>query len=1019
MINVDAMPTSVLGQPCWERNAVAKAITTIAKVDVTQIHYFLASHAPVEHVRNDLTEETLTEEDLFRMFLKGSPREVLALVHGSPGTGKSHLIHWLKLRCESALKSGELKKLVPVLIQRRSGSLKDALEQMIGQLGDEFAAYLIPVQEALSKISDSTAREKLAGELGLELGPRRADRGRKELPRDLRHLRETCTSTGFRRWLCRDGGVIDQTVKSLTQSREAYEQESPRFTEKDFRIKDARYKPENTPEVLNLVEDFEEEPELREQAAALFNEALRDAVKEMTGLTGTTLRDIFDRIRADLKTKGKNLALFIEDVSVMAALDEEVFNAVEPVSRADLCRMIAVLGITDEGWRGLWDNQRGRVTYSVGIGRSTSGEWHNDATAVEQFAARYLNTTRLHEDAVRAIAEHRRKGNDVHISACDQCPVRVGCHESFGAVEIGGLKIGTFPFSERAPARLLNRLKEHMAVQKTPRGMLTQILQPVLEDGYDDLEAKKFPSLKLAVALPPLSYWSAFVQNYCGGWRKSDIDRLEFLAQAWVLAETVEEAAAGLKPFLGPLGFREFSKQVDEQPKDERAARREEAHAAPQPDNRKLKTALTNLNDWMNGEKYRADKEPRELLADLARKSIPWDDRAYPPLDVWKTLLGSGDSTTKFRFIRLEDQTSLVSAKFFIDFPRDEETRALLEALIQYEHAGRRSWNFPHGELHKRTVARWLRKHRERIIAQLQPQSGLDTSVPVATAAQFLSTAAIVRQRRKLQTDDPVELVESLLSDAWPEQMTAISASWKKLLEDIRLKHPSVKQFVISELNVPQGRTGGRNFINALPLLQQAAKYGNAIGIELPPEDYYKEYWSSRYDTFERMAQYANLVSALEEERGAIGDVMDSIRLIVKSAEYDAQDLPEALINFCTDLTEVYNAQKTTQVFVPPDPAFEDLARRKVFSERKAVWATALKNAQAVAEGDDPLQVLLFDAQNLLEVRDSLAAASQYLARLEKEVEAQLAYIEQEGDPDALKEAMIEALDGIANLPPA
>src|SRR5205085_10616214 len=290
------------------------------------------------------------------------------------------------------------------------------------------------------------------------------------------------------------------------------------------------------------------------------------------------------------------------------------------------CRMIAVLGITDEGWRGLWDNQKGRVTYSVGIGRSASGEWHNDVTAVEQFAARYLNTTRLPEDAVRAIAEQRRKGNDVHISACDQCPVREPCHESFGAVEIGGLRIGTFPFSEQAPARLLNHLKEHMAVQKTPRGMLTQILQPVLEDGYDDLEAKKFPSLKLAVSLPPLSYWSAFVQNYCGDWRKSDIDRLEFLAQAWVQADTAEEAADRLKPFLSPLGFREFSKQVEEQTKDEKHTQRDEGKDAPKPDNRKLKTALANLNDWMNGEKFKADKEPRELLADLIRQSIPWDD---------------------------------------------------------------------------------------------------------------------------------------------------------------------------------------------------------------------------------------------------------------------------------------------------------------------------------------------------------------------------------------------------------
>jgi hypothetical protein len=213
------------------------------------------------------------------------------------------------------------------------------------------------------------------------------------------------------------------------------------------------------------------------QAAALFNEALRDAVKEMTGLSGTTLRDIFDRIRIDLKAQGKNLALFIEDVSVMSALNEEVFNAVEPVPRGDLCRMIAVLGITDEGWRGLWDNQKERVTYSVGVGKSAVGEWENDPDAVTQFTARYLNTTRLTEDDIKRIAQHRRKGNDVHISACDQCPVCDECHEAFGSVDVGVVRIGTFPFTPNASVRLLANLN----VQKTPRGLLTQIIQPILE----------------------------------------------------------------------------------------------------------------------------------------------------------------------------------------------------------------------------------------------------------------------------------------------------------------------------------------------------------------------------------------------------------------------------------------------------------------------------------------------------------------------------------------------------------
>jgi hypothetical protein len=1005
------MPTSELGQPCWKRDTVPEAITSIAKVDVSQTHYFLASHAPIEHVRDDRTEEGLTEEEIFQMFLKGSPREVLALVHGNPGTGKSHLIHWLKLRCESALKKGELKKLVPVLIQRRTGSLKDALEQMIHQLGEEFAVYLTPVQEALSKISDATARDKLAGEIGLELGPRREDRGRKPLPRDLRNLRETCTSTGFRRWLCRAGGVIDQTIKRLTLSSEVDERESlPKFTQQEFLIADARYKPDNTPDVLDLIDVFEDEVERREQAASFFNEALRDAIKEMTGLTGTTLRDIFDRIRADLKTKGKNLALFVEDVSVMSALDEEVFNAVEPVPRGDLCRMIAVLGITDEGWRGLWDNQRGRVTYSVGVGRSATGEWRADAGAVEQFTARYLNTTRLTEESVKAIADHRRKGGDVHISACDQCPVREACHGTFGAVEVGGVHIGTFPLSKQAPTFLLNHLKEHVAVQKNPRGLLMQILQPVLENGYDDLEARTFPSLKLAVSMPELPYWTGFTQKYCGGWRKADIERLKFLAQAWIRAEDADDAAEQLKPFLEPLGFNVYSRSVTPAAKPTREAKSQPSPAA-EIVNVRLNEALRNLTEWANGGDLAVDVEPRQLLAELVRKSIPWDDKRIPPLDVWRNLVGDA---TNYKFVRIEGMRSRpVGTKFFIDFHRTKETRDLLEALIQFKHAGDRSWNFPHGELHKRVVARWLRKNHDSIITQLQPNSSLDTISPINSAVQFLATVASVRLRKRLNLDDPVELTKELLSDVWQEPPTAISQEWKQLTEDMRLKHPAVKLFAISELNVAQGRTGGRNFINALPIIQNAAKYAESLEIQLPNADYYTEYWSSRYETFERMSRYSTIHSVIEKERSAIGEVLDTVKMILHAAEYDTKELTEALSNYCTDLT---NLLKTLKGFLAPDAAFEDLSKRKVFAERKGVWATAVKDAQIIAAGEDPFQILLFDSKNLLEAKESLVIASQYLTRVEQEVNKQLAFIEQTGDPDTLQESMIQALNCIVEL---
>lgn len=409
------MPANKLGEPCWFRENVDQAINVAARTDEEGVDYFLASHAPVANIRHDETGEEYNEESLFQILLN-SKNEVLALIHGDPGTGKSHLIHWLKLRTEDALRKGKLKKIIPVLIQRRTGTLKDALEQMIEQLGEDFRHYLSPVQEALSKISSDTAREKLVNNIGIELRPQqRADKKREPLPKMLKDLAEVCIgSKGFRDWLCRENGISDLVIRHLTEKHLSENGEVqvveklPRFTAAELLPETKYRKPqENTQAVLGLLDEFEFESELVEQAADFFNDVLPDAIKEMTGLSGTNLRDIFDRIRADLKKRGDTLVLFIEDVSVMSALDEEVFTAVEPLTRKDLCRLIAVVGSTNEGWNRLPDNQKQRITHPISLGGS-GNYWQNHSQNIAKFAARYLNTVRLTREQIGEVATYRR-----------------------------------------------------------------------------------------------------------------------------------------------------------------------------------------------------------------------------------------------------------------------------------------------------------------------------------------------------------------------------------------------------------------------------------------------------------------------------------------------------------------------------------------------------------------------------------------------------------------------------------
>lgn len=1020
-----------LGQPCWEISSIEKAISQIAQLDQTRSHYFLACHAPIEHIQDDRTKVVLTEEEFYSQIMDPSYGGVLAIVHGDPGTGKSHLIHWLKLRCDNAIENGELKDVLPILIQRRTGSLKDALEQMIHQLPKDFEHYLTPVREAISNITDRTARETLALNLHLELNTKRPERRRAPLPRDLQQLAETCTSRGFRQWLCREGGIIDANIKRLTRESIVEEREAeaiPEFTPNEFLIDD-RYKADNIRDIHVLIDDFEDEQSLRAAAAKLFNEALPDAIKEMTGLSGARLRDIFDRIRTDLKKTGKTLALFIEDVSVMAALDEEVVNAVEPQSDQNLCRMVAVLGMTETGLTRLPQNQRERATHIVSVGGSIMDEWRRNEEGVAHFTARYLNAVRLPDGDVFRIAQSRRNKGDVNISACEECNVREACHDRFGKVEIAGVDIGVFPFSKIAPQRLLNSLDEQAeGVRKNPRGLLMHVLRPILAD-HSSLENETFPEAKLPVAMLELTYWAGFEQKFCGDWSKADKSRLKFLAQGWVEADSAEMAATALQPFLEPLGFPKFTSKVTpagapvgtgtqtgSSTRGESARTGSEKDAkgreAPSPQLEKLNEILQNLTRWWKEKKdLEGDTEIRQMLADFIRKSISWDDKRFPPLDVWKSLVGA----SQYQFVRIKGMRSRPAAtRFFIDFDRSEETRDLIEALAQFRYAGIKSWNFPHGELHKRKLSQWLRRNQENIIRQLQPRGDLEPEEPVIFAVQFLAMAAILRRRAKLPTD-LVEFVQAILADRWEELPTALSTEMSQLIADIHNKHREVKEFLLKELNIAQGRTGGINFIDPLIIIKTASKFLEELSVLPPAEGYFGDFWQTRYSSLDDMSEFTGLASILEQEKQAVRERLESVKTILLQAGYDVSNLPGALDAYCTDLSELINTQRKAGLYIP-DVTFDELWKERVFSERRNAWGRSLERAQADTDAGGAVQVLLFDPRGLDEAKVALSVADEYTALLEEQVEEKLKHIEQDGDPDQLSKSLLGTLQEIAGL---
>lgn len=1009
-----------LGQPCWQSAAVARAVTVVANVSRDSSHYFLATHAPFTRVRDEINRSTLDEHEVLRRISDPANGQVLAVVHGEPGTGKSHLIRWLHLQYELE-RDGRLAGVVPVLVQRRSGSLRDALEQIVEQLPPEYGHHIRTVREAIGSISSGTARETLLAQLQLELGPRwERERARAPLPRKLRSLHELCLSKGTRRWLLRDDGVVARTVALLTSASSVRERESlPEFTAAEFTFPETDVGPrENTEEVVRLADDFGWDPSVRVLAAQHFNTALRPALKEMSGLAGTRLRDLFDAVRADLKRAERTLALFIEDVSVMSALDDEVFNAVEPQDRSDLCRLVAVVGMTEVGARRLRDNQNDRITHRFSLGEDVMGRWRNDSDAVAEFTARYLNATRLPEADVRTVASLRRTGGDVVGSACDECPVKSDCHATFGWVALGRTVVGTFPFTPSAPQRLLTRLDEQRdGVRQNPRGLLERLMRPLLAD-VSSLERGEFPRADLPLDLPVPPYWDQFERRYCGGWSPEERARLRHLAQGWVEADSAEDAAAALTPLRVALGFPAFSEDVDQgRGRHGRTGGGGEGHdkgkrrggdtpgTSTDP---RLDQLLRALDKWVSQQqRLDYDVEARDLLHRFIRDSVPWEDESLP-MEIFNRLAPDK------RYIKLEDQRSApATTNFFLElFPRGEETAALVRALARHRYDGNESWSYPGGEADKRVVSRWLRLHRDRVVAAFQPADGLSIDPPVVYAVQFLAIAALLRRGAQFPSDSGDVLRELLAPLAEvPRHLTPAEAS---LFAALQQSHSDVKAFLLREVDVPQGRTGKTLFIDPLPILEAARALPGRLAIEPLPDNYFTGYWQTRYEALARVRSLAQLPRAIEDRRGAMLSRLVTLQTTLRDAGLETSDLANAARSYIDGLKGVLAAQEDTLTL--PDPAFERW--KPLLVQQTASVASNVEDGRARAQDDDPMRLLAYDVGPFADATDAIQAAAAYVARLERELTAHEAHVVAGGDPDLLLEVLLSSLATLAEAEP-
>jgi hypothetical protein len=995
------------GDPCWSVDYVESKLSPVAQVGSESIDWFLATHSPItcQDSRGPVSELAL-----FNELFAAKKNETLVVVKGEPGAGKSQLINWLKLKFDDAI-AGDAKpedvstSLKTVLIRRRSGSLKDALQQLVDQLPD-YRHFLSDIQSAIAQVSGDEAARRLYHEMYQCLYA-----ARDSIPSRLKFLFQVFNDNGTVDWLCRPGGAIDRNIRRLTSESDANARESlPPFAAEDFCFPLTAYTAFNQ----QLKDRLEDDPAIQEAAAAAANEHLRAAIATMTGLRGQTLHEVFRNIRSSMRQRGEMLALFIEDVSTLSVLDEELVNALEPQNDPSLCKLISVLGMTKPSFDRLPDNIIGRVDRVLELSGSSSidvAEGHTDAS--DRFVARYLNALRAGLDgAVTLAAEVRRHGDPDH-SVCTNCALRSDCFKAFGSVTVGDAEIGLYPLAPGAAHRLLMGLNTGTNL-KTPRTLLQHVVRDLLgsaASGFIDNGST------VGLAIIPISPTDLAQEQdrMLQGWSEAQKNRLSYLMHYWTGEQTLIASAARLAPMLPWFHHPPFSSRVvptEPAPTREQPRTGQPSHTkTPKPVEPVAPpayvSAMSRLDAWGQQEQaLRSDADFRDLLVKAIRGSLPVEECRSPSQRVRnKTgLIGTAN-------IEIEGMVAkpIVGAtgKAKFQFPRNGETYELLKDLLAFTHLGRSSWEYAGGASARRRYGHWLTV-RQASLVQAYNVETTDRNIALGIAVRFLQLAYRFCERKALPSDTGSAI--ELLTTFEPVAVRALSDEMQKLAGDLPKRVDDLRKELLDELAVPQGG-GSVNYIDPRPIIEHLSWERDDLSLRSLPGDRA----ANDYPAIKRLESsgWPQLSQALAAEQAALVVLVDAIRPIFSYWNVSADSLHEGLGEYLRDAREVVKACIDTQQSLG-NPVLQ--SRIEGFTPSVVLqYCNVLKEAEAVLE-QEPTAILSLHVKEVSDLLSLVESINQVLRRLRDALASKLEDVITQEDVELERAGVQRSLEELATF---
>jgi hypothetical protein len=990
-------------RPCWNEVELLR----ILKPDAEEIQdeVFHAVHCETELQTADTADgprNPLSPQALVDRFLDPLRDYVQAVVLGESGTGKSHLIQWLRLNIPRD------DATVLLTIPRTGTSLRGIVERVIAHLPSEERG---PYEERLKQAgTQATSHDAKVKKFLSELAHAIEHSGLTTDPEDVdlaSLVPSVLLDPNFRnQFFLQPGGTVDLIVQHVFDDPDARDANDQRreFRAGDLPLDGANYQFASLP-AREAIDFIKGEEGMEARAIALMNLNRDIAIAQTLNFSADHLIELMNTLRRHLARQGKRLILLIEDFARVQGIDNALLQAlITPPSQGKerLCEIRWAMAVTTGPFKRLEETVRSRTTIVVDMDRSKPA-------SLSRLTAGYLNALRLGANVLNGIPLTERVP-----SYCENCKLKPTCTEAFGDVD----GIGLFPFTETS-IEVMARRTESLVEDGlfNPRRYMRLVLEGVLKHHYSDLEQGEYPSEHLLRRIGGMNALRPIDRQNLEQRDPANFSRRIALLELYDGTGKIVNLAPGLhNAFALPL-LRDADKAIAAPTATDETSVKVEPAPTGTGQRENLPAEVETIRRWASDN----GMLPQSIVNDLRQmifaaldSYIDWDR-----LGMRKSAVASASSTASrvpFRQVSINftrQQPQRLNSHVMLDISEDHAVS--LEALFMYKaHSG---WDFADDAEMMAHLLESLRIWGDDVTSQfLRLYGPKETWNPVVAVTELLTVANYLSGKVKLGDS----AIESLMPRIWEpgvlSPIQAVSSPLASLSTQLCRQLDKLSAFL---RNHASGTKGGKqgNFVRVWPVFKtvRALRLRSLELTQIPHARLETTEMTEIADLYRRVQ--AELPALVIEEKAARQQWLDSVMATIG----DGTSIP-ILISALRSATEVAVAHgissgaaraQLNDVLDNAKPNSLENALNHAKALHAANMADSILRIAAIGSNHEIINVLINRAQEFLS--NAEASAANEKARLDTQSGVGLAESEMRIE-DSLN-SILKSLDMLAALP--